>query len=334
MRLLTRLAVACAAVAVLMFGLSSPAQAAWVNPFPHSLKYGSIGGDNSFPAAFATAMLNPAKSPAGANDWSCKPSTRHPNPVALVHGTWENAYDNWNGLSPILKDKGYCIYALNYGNTTGIGFLNGTGDMIASAKEIGPFVDKVLAQTKAKKVDLIGHSQGGAIIRYYANKIGGTAKVNQVIALAPSNHPTTLSGITELGKVLNLFGFAMDVLDLVKMPAAVQQADQSPAPQAPFYQQVNGNGETIPGMRYTNIITKNDEVVTPYTQGKITAGSGATVDNITIQNVCAVDQSEHVSLPYSLNVAQIVLNKLDPSDQRAIFCYPQAPITGNTQLIG
>lgn len=335
MRLIRRLAIVTAALAAATLTFQAPAQAAWVNPIPHSIKYGALGQDNSFPAALGTSILQPSKNPAGANDWSCKPSKKHPNPVVLVHGTWENAYDNWNGLSPILKDKGYCVYALNYGNTTGLAFLNGTGDMIASATEIGPFVDRVLNASGASQVDLIGHSQGGALIRYYTNLLGGAPKVNQTIALAPSNHPTTLSGITEFGKTIRLFGVAMDLLDLVKMPAAVQQADQSPAPQAPFYQNVNGPaGETIAGEVYTTINTKNDEVVTPYTQGRITAVPGAKVDNITIQDVCRIDQSEHVSLPYSKNVAQIVLNKLDPKDQRAIFCYAQSPLFGNTQLIG
>ena len=219
------------------------------------------------PAALATSIINPSKSPAGANDWSCKPSAKHPRPVVLVHGTVENAYDNWNGLSPILKGQGYCVYALNYGNTTGIAFLNGTGDMIANAGEIGPFVERVLTSTGAAKVDLIGHSQGGALIRYYTNLLGGASKVNQVIGLAPSNHPTTLSGITELGKAIGLFTPAMQGLDLLSLPALRQQADQSPAPQSPFYRAVNDGGETVPGMKYTNIITRNDQVVTPYTQG-------------------------------------------------------------------
>ena len=328
-----RTGVAVAAAIGAFAAAATPAEAL-TNPIPRILKYGALGQDNSFPAALTTSIGNPTKDPAGANDWSCKPSKKHPYPVVLVHGTWENAYDNWNGLSPMIKAEGYCVYALNYGNTTGIGFLNGTGDMIDSANALTPFVNQVLAQTGAAKVDLIGHSQGGALIRYYANLLGGADKVDQVIALAPSNHPTTLSGITAFGKTIGLFTTAMNLLDAVKMPAAVQQADQSPNPQAPFYQQVNGNGETVPGIKYTNILTKNDEVVTPYTQGAITAGPGASVDNITIQNVCSNDGSEHVSLPYSKNVAQIVLNKLDPSDQHAIFCYSQSAIFGNTQLIG
>lgn len=330
---LVRTGAAFVATAGILAASTGSAQAA-VNPLPRVLKYGAIGQDNSFPAALGTSITDPDRNPAGANDWTCTPSRKHPYPVVLVHGTWENAYDNWNGLSPMLKAQGYCVYALNYGNTTGIGFLNGTGDMIDSARSISPFVDRVLTQTGAPKVDLVGHSQGGALIRYYANKIGGAAKVDQVIALAPSNHPTTLSGITQFGKTIGAFTTAMNLLDAVKMPAAVQQADQSPNPQAPFYQQVNDGSETVPGISYTNILTRNDEVVTPYTQGALTAGPGASVDNITIQDICSNDGSEHVSLPYSKNVAQIVLNKLDPADPHAIFCFNQAAVFGNTQLVG
>jgi len=278
-------------------------------------------------------MSSPAKNPSGANDWACKPSTAHPYPVVLVHGTWENAYDNWNGLSQILKYYGYCVFAVNYGNTSGIPFLNGTGDMVAAANEVATFVNKVLTTTKAAKVDLIGHSQGGAQIRYVTNLLGLASKVDQVIAISPSNHPTTLSGITTLGKQLKLFGVAMDVLNAVQMPAAAQQADQSPKPQAPFYQNLNGKGETVSGVSYTNILTKYDEVVTPYTLGAITAGAGAKVDNIVIQSVCPIDLSEHLSMSYSKNVAQIILNKLDPKDQRPVLCYAQAPLTGSTRLI-
>ncbi len=303
------------------------------NPFPRAIKFGQLGQDNSFPAALATSLLNPAKNPAGANDWSCTPTAKHPYPVVLVHGSVENAYNNWNGLSPIIKDQGYCVFALNYGNT-GIPGVNATADLVQSAGEIGPFVDQVLAATGATQVDLIGHSQGGAQIRYYTNLLGGAPKVNQVIGIASSNHPTTLSGITELGRMFGLLQPALAGLEFAGFPSLSQQADRSPDPQAPFYQNLNGAGETIPGERYITIATRNDEIVTPYQQAFLTAGPGATVENITIQDVCAIDQSEHLSLPYSKNVAQIVLNKLDPNDVRPILCYAQAPVFGNTQLFG
>ncbi|HEX5566016.1 MAG TPA: lipase, partial [Streptomyces sp.] len=42
----------------------------------------------------------------GWNDYSCKPSTAHPRPVVLVHGTLGNSVDNWLGLAPYLKHRG------------------------------------------------------------------------------------------------------------------------------------------------------------------------------------------------------------------------------------
>jgi hypothetical protein len=150
--------------------------------------------------------------------------------------------------------------------------------------------------------------------------------VDQVIAITPSNHFTNLDGITKLLNALNLTPIVDGVLNLLQLPAAVQQT----TPNSPFYVNVNSHGETIAGMSYTVIGTRNDEVVTPFTQSFITAVPGATVDNITLQNVCSNDQSDHLSASYSKNVAQIILNKLAPNDQHAIHCFPQAAITGST----
>jgi len=321
---------AAALAATLSIGLAGTANAAVItDPTPWKLRTPGLLEDSNFPRAAATSFFAPTKDPLGANDWSCKLTTAHPEPVILIHGTWENAYDNWNGLSPILKAQGYCVFALNYGNSTGVRALGATGDMVASAQEIATYVNRVVAATGAKKVALVGHSQGGAQARYVANLLLPKGLVDKVIALAPTNHTTTLSGLTTLGDLIGLKQFGFTVLEAMKMPAAVQQA----TPTAPFYVNLNGKGETIPGIDYTVIATKYDEVVTPYTQTFLKAAAGTSVDNITIQNVCALDLSEHVSLSYSKNVAQIVLNKLDPAHPHAIKCYAQAPITGGTGLL-
>ena len=312
--------------AVMTIGASTTAHAATTSILPWQLRTPSLTEDTDFVSALAPSLINPSRDPIGANDWNCKPSSSHPEPVVLVHGTWENAYNNWNGLSPILKAQGYCVFAVNYGNT-GYPGLNATGDMVASAQQIADFVTKVAAATKAQHVALIGHSQGGAQVRYVANLLTPKGLVDKVISLAPTNHPTTLSGIVTLGNLLDLTQLGFNILDAIGMPGAAQQADYT----APFYANVNGNGETVPGIDYTVIGTKYDEIVTPCTQGFITAGPRASVDNITIQDVCPIDLSEHLSLSYSRNVAQIILNKLDPQHQHLVFCYAQLPLVGGTR---
>ena len=125
--------------------------------------------------------------PPGANDWACKPSAEHPYPVILVPGTFESMAKNWSTLSPYLKSKGYCVFALNYGETNGV---YATAPVTESAKELAPFVDAVRAATGAKKVDLVGHSQGGMMPRYYMGFLGGAKYVHQLVGIAPSNHGT------------------------------------------------------------------------------------------------------------------------------------------------
>ena len=52
--------------------------------------------------------------------------------------------------------------------------------------------------TGASQVDIVGHSQGGMMPRYYIKFLGGAAKVHTLVGLAPSNHGTTLDGLFTL----------------------------------------------------------------------------------------------------------------------------------------
>ncbi len=140
------------------------------------------------------AHVSSTASPPGANNWSCKPSAAHPRPVVLVHGTFIDMSASWQALSPLLVNHGYCVFALNYGSSNGSGAIGvyATGEISASAGELSSFVDQVLAATGARQVDLVGHSQGGMMPRYYLKFGNGAAKVHTLVGLAPSNHGTTV----------------------------------------------------------------------------------------------------------------------------------------------
>jgi hypothetical protein len=80
---------------------------------------------------------------------------------------------------------------------------------------------------------------------------------------------------------------------------------------------LNRGGDTIPGVIYTVIETRYDEVVTPYTSAFL---SGPNVTNILVQNQCAADTSEHISLPYDPVALHDVTNAIDPSTATPVTC--------------
>ncbi|WP_406166923.1 alpha/beta fold hydrolase [Streptomyces canus] len=250
-----------------------------------------------------------AESGGGWNDYTCKPSAAHPRPVVLVHGTFANSVDNWLALAPYLENRDYCVFSFDYGQLSGVPLFYGLGPIDKSAEQLKTFVDKVLAATGAPETDLVGHSQGGLMPRYYLKFLGGAAKVNALVGIAPDNHGTTLSGLTSL---LPYFPGIQDLLT-THTPALADQVVGSP-----FLTKLNEGGDTVPGVKYTVLATKYDEVVTPY-RSQFLSGSG--VHNVLLQDLCALDLSEHVAIGLFDRIAfHEVANALDPAHATPTTC--------------
>jgi triacylglycerol esterase/lipase EstA (alpha/beta hydrolase family) len=254
---------------------------------------------------------NPTALEGGNN--GCKPSAAHPYPVVLVHATFADEGSNWVTLAPLLANAGYCVYGFNYGETilSGLfGSIDGLGHITQSAEELRTFVNQVLSQTKAAKVDMVGHSQGGMMPNYYLKYLGGASKVDTFVGLAPSNHGTTVNGLKEL---IGNFPFASLVVELflevLGAPALPEQEVGSA-----FEKKTFAGGDTVSGPRYVVIETTHDEVVTPYTNAFL---SGGNVTNITIQNQCPKDSVAHIGMFEDSPTMQNVLNQLSASPNKS-----------------
>ncbi|MER6958318.1 MULTISPECIES: alpha/beta fold hydrolase [unclassified Streptomyces] len=257
----------------------------------------------------ATAAATATASSSGWNDYNCKPSAAHPRPVVLVHGTFGNSIDNWLAFAPYLTVRGYCVFSVDYGQLPGVPLFNGLGPIDKSAEQLSAFVDKVLAATGAAEADLVGHSQGGMMPRYYLKFLGGAAKVNALVGIAPDNHGTTLNGLANL---LPYFPGAEDLLSTATPGLADQIAGSA------FLTKLNAGGDTVPGVRYTVIATKYDEVVTPWRSQYL---SGSDVHNVLLQDLCPLDLSEHVAIGLFDRIAfHEAANALDPAHATATTC--------------
>ncbi|MGH3474740.1 MAG: esterase/lipase family protein [Aeromicrobium sp.] len=274
----------------------------------------------------ALAGLAIDKDAPGTNDWSCVPSPEHPEPVILTHGLMGNKGTNWQTYGPLLHNEGYCVFALTYGTTdkAPAQFRNVFGGLTkiqSSARELKAFVARVLASTGATKVDIVGHSEGTVMPNYYAKFLGGAAFIDDYVSIAPLWHGTNVGGFGTLSTLGAPYGFTPATFKVLEpFFASGQQLLKG----SEFMTKMRSGGTpAVPGITYTNIVTKYDELVVPYTSG-IEPG----MTNIVVQKGCQLDLAEHFAIVADPIAAQHVLNALDPAHAQRPRCQVVLPFIG------
>ncbi|AZG47442.1 esterase/lipase family protein [Gordonia insulae] len=302
--------IACA-LAVLGAG---PASAAPRAPLPESYNFFS---------GIPPELAHPGGSLPGSNDFTCRPSARHPRPVVLVHGTGGSQQTNWGAYVAMLANRGYCVFALTYGALPGapwpVSAIGGMTRMEPSAAALSRFVDRVLASTGAKTVDLVGHSQGTYMPTYYLKYLGGAPKVTKYVSLAP-----LWRGSFEGTPFVPLAKAILGDADMPICAACGQMGAGTPMNAAIW----RGGSPYVRGIDYTNISTRYDELVVPYTAGQVPGRAGEQVRNIVVQDSCPQDHSEHMAIAGSRRAAFMVLNALDPAHPVRVPCEYVPPFTG------
>jgi triacylglycerol lipase len=276
--------------------------------------------------AILHASGGPDTPPPGSNIWSCKPSAAHPEPVILVHGLFANQTDNWQTMAPLLADNGYCVFSLTYGNTPSepppFNYVGGLSQMQQSAQVLGAFVNRVLAATGAKKVDLVGHSEGATMPYWYLKIDGGASKVDRMVGLSPVVHGTDLIGPAFADQLATQPGLTPIEAAIISSGCGSCMEFQ---PTSLFIQWLDANGITMPGVTYTQIVTRYDELVLPFTSGIVIAPNST---NIVLQDQCMTDFSDHLEIASDPVAARDVLNALDPTHAQRVPCVPVLPAIG------
>jgi triacylglycerol esterase/lipase EstA (alpha/beta hydrolase family) len=279
---------------------------------PHLLRRAGAGLLAAVLLAAGTTTTAAAAPSSGFDNWACKPSAAHPNPLVLLHGLGGNGPGNYSFLGPYLAAKGYCAFTLTYGQATPAIPVGGTVSIVRSSAQIEAFVDQVRAATGAAKVDIVGHSEG-AFQSLYGPKVRGYAgKVGKVVALAPPTHGTTFAGLVSVGDYLGLRPLVDRVLRDFGCPACdeiiVGGSEVAKLTAGPIAQ---------PGVKYTVIASRLDALVTPHETSFVRE---AGVKNQFVQDTCPLDPVGHVGLAFDPTVAQLVANALDPTRARPVLC--------------
>ncbi|MFC9893211.1 esterase/lipase family protein [Nocardia sp. NPDC127579] len=282
--------------------------------------------DYNFFAGIPNELTHPNGSLPGANNWSCRPTAEHPNPVVLVHGTGGGGQTNWGVYAPLLANEGYCVFSLTYGAHPAPWPLNQIGGMRPipeSAAQVGAFIDRVRAATGAPRVDIVAHSQGNFVGNYFIKRLGGAGKVDKFVGIAPP-----WLGIWEnSADLLRMFAGGLGVPGAVDglLSAGLCLSCPTMLGGSAFLDALNADGVYEPSVTYTNIATRYDEAVMPYTVGLVPAPNAT---NIVVQDGCESDFSEHAGIAGSPRAATFALNALDPDHPRPVPCEFIPPFTG------
>ncbi len=195
--------------------------------------------------------------------------------VLLIPGTTLNprVEYSWN-WKPALRMLGWPFCSVRLPG-------DAMGD-IQTAAEYVVHAIRAIHHRSGRRVEILGHSQGGMIGRWALRFWPGTrSKVNDLVGLAPSNHGTEDTQVACGG------------------PGGCAPAFWQQDVNAKFIAALNSARETFGGISYTVVYTRYDEVVTPNsdeTGSSSLHGGGGEIENVALQDVCPSDPSEHLNI--------------------------------------
>jgi pimeloyl-ACP methyl ester carboxylesterase len=96
-------------------------------------------------------------------------------PVLLLHGFVDNRSAFALLRRSLLRHGWTRVQALNYSPLT--------GDIRTAAAMLGPHIERVCAESGHERVDIVGHSLGGLVARYYIQRLGGDARVRTLVTM-------------------------------------------------------------------------------------------------------------------------------------------------------
>jgi triacylglycerol esterase/lipase EstA (alpha/beta hydrolase family) len=167
--------------------------------------------------------------------------------VILVHGILGQRHLYWNVMKRRLGADGFryheCI--IPYGLL---------GDLRIAARYLRDKVLATLRGDEAERVDLVCHSAGGLVARYYMMYLGGAKRVGRVVTMGTPHQGT-------------YFAYTMG------LPWIVNVARQT-RPGSHFLDEISGPGAVPQGVRFYNLWSRTDGLVLPSHNSKL-AGSEA-----------------------------------------------------------
>ncbi|MTE20645.1 alpha/beta fold hydrolase [Streptomyces sp. TRM43335] len=154
----------------------------------------------------------PAGRPGGAGRDGTGGRGRHRRPpVLLLHGFVDNRSVFTLLRRSLVRNGWEDVCAFNYSPLT--------CDIRCAAERLAEHVEKVCESSDRRRIDVVGHSLGGLIARYYAQRMGGDARIRTLVTLGTPHTGTRVAPLMSAHPVVRQLRPGSEVLEELTGPA-------------------------------------------------------------------------------------------------------------------
>lgn len=154
------------------------------------------------------ASVSPLPSP---EDGAAQLPTQAKPPVVLLHGFIDNRSVFVLLRRSLAQHGRQQIASLNYSPLT--------CDIRTAAELLGRHIEDICERTGSDRVDIVGHSLGGLIARYYVQRLGGDIRVRTLVTLGTPHSGTRVVPLANAHPIVRQMRPGSTLLDELTRPA-------------------------------------------------------------------------------------------------------------------
>ncbi|MEH0546373.1 alpha/beta fold hydrolase [Streptomyces sp. B21-105] len=167
-----------------------------------------------YPSGIAQERRDPVRPalPAGAAaEDPARLPTQAPPPVVLLHGFIDNRSVFVLLRRSLAQHGRHRVESLNYSPLT--------CDIRTAAELLGRHIEEICERTGSVQVDVVGHSLGGLIARYYVQRLGGDVRVRILVTLGTPHSGTRVAPLANAHPIVRQMRPGSAVIEELSRPA-------------------------------------------------------------------------------------------------------------------
>ncbi|MEU2107387.1 alpha/beta fold hydrolase [Streptomyces sp. NPDC019507] len=180
-----------------------PAGPACGSPPPEHLEPHNPRGTSGFPGS--------PDSPGSPEPQALPTRSSQQPPAVLLHGFVDNRSVFVLLRRSLVRQGGCHVESLNYSPLT--------CDIRTAAELLGRHVEEICARTGRQRVDIVGHSLGGLIARYYVQRLGGDHRVRTLVTLGTPHAGTSVAPLASAHPIVRQMRPGSAVIEELRLPA-------------------------------------------------------------------------------------------------------------------